>query len=435
MSAEFRIDLRWVERDGAPSLERHCLAEIGIEAGGVPLTATTGSARKGSRKRIRASAYHLATWFVSNWWRLRWESAGSGSSWEMSHRMGAVANGYLWPDVEISGSNETVRVRAEPTGLGSPQALRFLHGADIDVPANEFEATALGFVEAVASRVESSANSQDSNELPLAWRDLSAELKDAAAGFERSLEARMGFDPEQAAPRLLSSLQDAAAQAGRSAVEELADASKDQVLQHFRTLWRALPDQGKTLSLGGSQSLAETAAGTRRKNAKPWMRGVSLARAARREWSTGDGPLDTPRLAELCGVPPEWIRQPSGAAGPMPAALRDIDDPRLLKASLQKRHPNGRRYALARIIGDHIATDGAERLLPVTDAGTDRQKYQRAFATEFLCPFESLRDYIGTRVPDDDILEDAGQHFKISPVLIQSALLSHGVMNRRTLEP
>ena len=349
--------------------------------------------------------------------------------------MGAVGNGYLWPDVEISGSNETVRVRAEPTGLGSPQALRFLHGADIDVPVNEFEATVLGFVEAVASRVESSANSQDSNELPLAWRDLSAELKDAAAGFERSLEARMGFDPERADPQLLSSLQDAAAQAGRSAVEELADASKDQVLQHFRTLWRALPDQGKTLSLAGSQAIAETATGTRRKNAKPWMRGVALAKAARREWSTGDGPLDTPRLAELCGVPPEWIRQPSGAAGPMPAALRDIDDPRLLKASLQKRHPNGRRYALARIIGDHIATDGAERLLPVTDAGTDRQKYQRAFATEFLCPFESLRDYIGTRVPDDDILEDAGQHFKISPVLIQNALLSHGVMNRRTLEP
>ena len=65
----------------------------------------------------------------------------------------------------------------------------------------------------------------------------------------------------------------------------------------------------------------------------------------------------------------------------------------------------------------------------MTDAATDRQKFQRAFGQAFLCPIDGLRDHLGSRNPDDDWIEDMVRHFNVSSWLVRAALINHGVLN------
>ncbi len=88
----------------------------------------------------------------------------------------------------------------------------------------------------------------------------------------------------------------------------------------------------------------------------------------------------------------------------------------------------GRRFEAARLIGDRLLVTSGEPLQPATRAHTFRQKAQRAFAAEFLCPIESLHDEIGNDHSNDSIEEVAGV-FEVSPVLVATQLRNHGLLS------
>ena len=411
---------------------RHFLADLGIEVAGVPLTSSIQGSRKQVRSRIRVSAYHLAAWFVTNWWRLRWEPEGAGHSWRMSHCMGAVGNGYLWPDIEISGGEDTVRIHATPFLAEPTSRFRFLYGLDQSVSAADFEDAVQGLVGSVTKRLSNPILDcpVDVRALSAAWDDLERETQDQDAAFLRSLEARMGFDPEEADGYLLSALEALTRYVGNGAIEEVATASKHAALWDLETLLETIHTSGTLLTLGPPVSLSETAEDSNRTSSEPWRQGVELARAARHKWQVGDDELDDGQLAEICGVQGDWIREGADTLGPMPAGLRDPSRIGALRVTLQKRHPNGRRFALARIIGDHIMAASTERLLPITNSRTQRQRFQRAFATELLCPIESLKEFVENREPDDELLDDASLRYQVPPMQIERSLVNNGLWPR-----
>ncbi|MDD3449040.1 MAG: hypothetical protein PHF72_08440, partial [Gammaproteobacteria bacterium] len=88
---------------------------------------------------------------------------------------------------------------------------------------------------------------------------------------------------------------------------------------------------------------------------------------------------------------------------------------------------------LARLVADHIYRSAGDRLLPATDARTARQKFQRAFAQEFLCPFTALSDFLGSTEPTDDRIEEAADLFNVSPLLVKTTLVNRGVLGREVL--
>lgn len=244
----------------------------------------------------------------------------------------------------------------------------------------------------------------------------------------------MGFDPEEAEPPVLVGLRQAAEEAGRNPVEELAASSKSRALEDFETLWRDIRQRSCPMRLHVTPDMKAKAADVKVSSQKPWSRGAALAELVRREWSIDGGAVDNRDLAELCEVSVDWIHHGFEENVPIPAGFRSGSDDGRLEASLKKRHPTGRRFALARIIGDHLLAGDGDRLLPVTDTTTERQQFQRAFAQAFLCPFESLRYHLGSNYPDDDFIEAAAQHFNVSSWLIRSALINHGVLSPATLE-
>jgi Zn-dependent peptidase ImmA (M78 family) len=92
-----------------------------------------------------------------------------------------------------------------------------------------------------------------------------------------------------------------------------------------------------------------------------------------------------------------------------------------------------RRFELCRLIADGLVASEGDLLLPATVSRTSRQKFQRAFAQEFLCPFDALRERLGPSVPADEDIEDAAAHFEVSPLVIQTTLVNKGILPRDLL--
>lgn len=91
--------------------------------------------------------------------------------------------------------------------------------------------------------------------------------------------------------------------------------------------------------------------------------------------------------------------------------LREGDGEKNIVA-LSASWPQGRRFELCRSLGDAIWS-GNDALGPITGAKTGRQKFQRAFAQSFLCPYEDLLSYINTETPSEDDIAAAARSFHV----------------------
>ena len=84
--------------------------------------------------------------------------------------------------------------------------------------------------------------------------------------------------------------------------------------------------------------------------------------------------------------------------------------------------------ASSRTLSRPEAPPQARRGWPSTDLSTARQKFQRAFAAEFLCPIDELKAFL-----DDDYsesaIEDAAAHFDVSERTVESPLANNGVLS------
>jgi hypothetical protein len=100
---------------------------------------------------------------------------------------------------------------------------------------------------------------------------------------------------------------------------------------------------------------------------------------------------------------------------------------------LHSKWDTGRRFELARLLGDRIAGNGDGQLFPATNSYTYRQKLQRSFAVELLCPFEALRDMLHDDLSPEAI-EDVAEHFDVSDRVVRTLLVNHGLLGRDELE-
>lgn len=154
----------------------------------------------------------------------------------------------------------------------------------------------------------------------------------------------------------------------------------------------------------------------------PWKVAVDNARELRGEIGNADDPIDTNTLFELLGVAFSDINKwdPMGRSS---VSVGIPTDDKNIKFVPRKKHPISKRFELSRYVGDFIYT-GSNQWLTNTDLGTSRQKYQRAFAAEFLCPINGLIEFLKNDFSDEAI-EDAALHFCVSEKTISSLLANN----------
>lgn len=379
------------------------------------------------------SGYPIADWLAWNWWRLRWEVGQPSDEnavrrWNFAHRMSTIGEGYAWPNITIFSDGVHSSLFSTPSRSPETSLFRYIGASGQTVPAVSLETAIDGFVEDILTRLER-AGIRESN-LHGLWNELKTERAHPELTRFRRLEAQLGYDPDEAEEAAIRLRLDDAPRLGEEALGEIAaDATlDDNALSNMMTAsdfeniarrnsFEANPNDAITLS--DNTNLLQPG------QVEAWRWGEQAAQAIRAQERLDGEPVSETTLAGFAGSVSQAISSQRWHSCKISFAL-DCDDG--TRVSLRSRRQTGKRFDLARLIGDRLLqtqrSAPAEPLSPATRASSYRQKAQRAFAAEFLSPFAFVEEMLGGDYSEEKQNEVA-DHFDVSPMTIQTQLVNH----------
>ena len=412
-----------------PSI-RETAGQLTIRLGDVSLTKNEDIWSRTVRDSVLVSAYPLAMWLAASWWRLSYEPLPRhGMSpvldWRMSHEMGAANSGFVWPYVVMASDGEVVQTWTLPSDASSTQSVRYLAGlsAPRATTIESFQRSVSDFIGMVLSRLRSVGCAD--TDLAGLWGLVLEDQADSACAMARRLEAQMGYDPDECPQLVMEEALDLEKKLGISALSELAPVfgrrHNGAALGEISKLANVDGLQGKPGAIVSQMAEAHAAA-------PPWQRAVEAARQLRAKLGNEGDPLDDASLYGLLGLKSEAVaewspptRHQVGLAVPM--------ENQSLKFVPRKRHPVAKRFEFARFLGDYANSEPSSWLAS-TDLATSRQKFQRAFAAEFLCPIKSLDRFLSGDFSEPAI-EEAATEFHVSEKTVESSLANNGYIASR----
>ncbi len=406
------------------------LGELGIHVGQTCLTQAVDCETNKPRNGATLSAYRLAEWLAWHWWRLRWEPERQrprDMDWSAAHDLACIGGGWLWPNITIKSDGERIVLHARSSREVHTEPLRYTMDANVIISAKTFEDGIDEFIGSVLTRLEACKCRE--TDLHSIWSDLITERQDEEVSLYRRFEAYLGYNPDEADPALIEGLIVDGAIVGLDAMSEVAADDRQSALGVRETAreygFDTCPDDGVQ---------CDSALPTFDRSQVPaWKVGVEVARQLRGQEGLGDEPITNARLADVCGINKKVLsgQEPTGDI----AFAFALDDKNSRKGRIVLRSPReqGRRFAIARLLADRILDEHGELLHPATRAYTYRQKMQRAFAGEFLCPVDSLLGFVNDDFSDEK-QQDAAEHFNVSPLTVQTLLVNNGYLDREDSE-
>lgn len=429
LNRELIIAADWERLDEGSPEERACFGSLAIRYDDVWLTECLDAYVNRARSAPMLSAYHLAEWMAWNWWRLRWEPRTHAADWAFAHRLTTIGEGYIWPNITIFSDGERTHLIARPTQERPATPIRYISEFAAVVPSGQFEATVDQFVEQVRGQLRY-AEISESN-LDRVRADVRGERSDPEIGKRRKLEALLGHDPDQANRVVVERLVADAQTLGERAMNEVAaDHGHGGEVLTADTLFAQAASQGFDASPGDAVRLARGTALPRIGAVPAWKLGAEAARALRGQEQLGDRLIANDTLAGLAGARSQALTD----VNPGSQISFALDEgPKQGRVVLRSKWPAGRRFELARLIGDRLVAHEGGRLLPVTRAYTYRQKMQRSFAAELLSPFETVDAMVAGDYSAEKQL-DVADHFQVSELTIRTLLVNHRRLERDELD-
>lgn len=429
MPRDWSIEADWALLESGSPEERAGFAALNITAYGTCLTAGHDRLLRSIREAPFLSAYHLAEWMAWNWWRLRWEPRKSATEWELSHAMASVGNGYIWPNIHILSDGQDITLLSKSTPERESTPYRYLSDSVSFIPASEFESETDIFIEAVLRRLEDCRISKSN--LTDIWRAILEERQDPALSRQRKLEALLGEDPGEMDETSLQKLLGEAVLSGQAALEEIAaNRSPGQGAPDIGALIELARREG-TKARPGDRIRLSSAVDTQTKPA--WEVGTEAAQSARKHFRLDpSAAIPNRSLSGFYGAP-ESLLESAGTLPQLDLSLSLTEPRRESRVLLRSRWGTGRRFELARLLGDHLVYATDDPMIPVTRSSTYRQKVQRAFAAEFLSPFEAVDEMLG-RDYSMESQQDVAHHFDVSELTVRTMLANHNRISRGELD-
>ena len=251
------------------------------------------------------------------------------------------------------------------------------------------------------------------------WQLIREDRTDKESAKYRRLEAEMGYDHDECPEELMNKALALEKKMGTAALSELAPVYGNPAIQ---TPLAAIEEIAESRGLIGVPTATPCVASTLQ--GAPWQRAVAAAGALRRTIGNPKDMIDNANLCELLGISASEVEQWSPVKR-NDAAIAVPESGNRFKFIPRKKHPIAKRFELARFIGDYLLTGHINgEWLTSTDLSTSRQKYQKAFAAEFLCPIAALREFLQDDYSESAI-EDAVDHFQVSPMTVDSLLVNN----------
>lgn len=431
-SRAFDLKATWPE---GSRIGEEDVADIVIRANGEVLTRLVDVVNDETRDFIRAPAVTLALWFADKWWRLRFEpypqTLVPPSDWRRCHELTAVSGGIRWPPLMFYGTGERVVVAPRAGIADVPGPVRYLNLVVASIDGESYENQLDGFFDTIIDRC---ASATDGHALSIVLSDLRREREYPGTAAWRRLEAQLGYDVDAAPDELMEQFALLREQIGEVAVTEAAMSAPGQRSAAF--LREAL--------LAAEESEVEIDRRVAREfelvNRRPaaimsaWQLAEGVASELRSHIGIRRGPIRGAAFADILCQQWEVLKDARATARHLPyAAVASRTGDRERFAMKSDRSAAHRRFELARALGD-AAWDANAGFAPVSDAKTDRQKFQRAFAQSFLCPFDDLLEFMDTRTPGPSDILAAARHFHVTEGVVRTVLVNKHVLPRETLE-
>jgi len=415
--------------DEGSAEERACFGALHIQYGSISLTEGQDGFVNKVRSAPLLSAYHLAEWMAWNWWRLRWEPRSNAPDWQFAHRLTTIGEGYIWPNITTFSDGERIALVARPTRERPDTPFRYISDRAAVVRAREFEYVVDQFIEQIRGLLRAEEISESN--LDRIWNDLGEERTNPETAKRRKLEALLGCDPDKANQSAIERLVEDAQTLGQPAMNEIAaDNAQGGELMTADTLramaescgFDALPEDVVRLTPGSGLPRAG--------DVPAWQLGAAAAKALREQERRGVEPIGNEILARLAGAQTRALTE--RVPGPKISFALDTGAAKS-RVVLRSKWETGRRFELARLIGDRIVAPAGGRLFPATRAYTYRQKMQRSFAAELLSPFEAIDDMLAGDYSIEN-QQDAAEHFHVSELTIRTLLVNHRRLEREELD-
>ena len=385
----------------------------------------------------RVSAFRLAEWLLWNWWRIRWEPSRSEAdslSWQQAHETASIGGGWLWPRITFDSDGHNVGISSAGSEATVTEPVSFLGEDDEQfVSAGAFEQGVDSFCEEVISQLAD--NRLAPNSVSRMWDELQDERSDSALATYRRFEALLGCNPDEGDEGIIRQLTKDRSILGEQAANEVA--ANAPVMQGAAVTADSLLSVARQTGLdisernGASSPMTDNTMTLMESDYPgplvPWQVGQNAAKSLRRSERLDDRPISDRLLCEMCGLPDGVIARSSPLKPPMAYTLSTKKGRRMV---FRSRVSSGRRFDAARLLGDKLLVRNGESLQPATRTHTFRQKMQRAFAAEFLCPFDALLDRLDGDLSDDSI-EEAAERFRVSPMLVATRLEDSGMLDSR----
>lgn len=396
-------------------------APFSIHVGDRSLTSNENSWTHAVEDEVIVSIGAVAEWLVHSWWRLRWETSPDSdmptTEWRVAHELASAGEGFVWPAVEFVPDLVAMRVRSRLARDRTPQSVRYLDC--LDAPAavsfTTFDSQARALIDAVVARLEKTGCAST---LPDNWRQLQEEITDPELTHWRRIEAQLGYYPDRGPQSVIEqahSLEDAL---GEQTAAEVLPAYWDiPGPERIRECESLMDSEGLEATPDKITPPVINGAGLD----QPWQIGVATARKLRKDRGVSTDPLGTTSLCDWLGIARDSYQRAAPPTGTLRVGLAVRRKGMGYRFHLRKKHDVGRRFELARALGDLVlsGTD-ADQSLAWTDMATSRQQYQRAFAAELLCPIAAICES-PTAARDVDAEEQA-YRFKVSEWVVRHQL-------------
>lgn len=430
-----KIKMNWEALNSGSPEEIACFAALEISAYEESLTQGHDQLAMCVRNAPYLSAYHLAEWFAWNWWRLRWESRKTLNElsppheWQLSHCMSSIGGGYIWPNIQIFSDGKNINFITKPTVERASTPYRYIKDSVNVIPASIYENELDEFIESVIARLKL-RDIKNSN-LEKIWADVSEERQCLTMSQFRKIEALLGEDPCEVDAREIENFIKMARDIGENAGEEIAaDRMQGEDIPNITNLLAEVQAKGEATNPNDRVRLNSKVVAN--SDEKAWRIGVETARTLREQIGVTGDAVSNQKLAELFGVQSKILANTNNSVVSVISASWTANNGGASKVLLRSKWETGRRFELARLLGDHLMNNFDEPLLPLTRTRTFRQKAQRAFAIEFLSPIHMVKDMLAGDYSSES-QEDVAHYFNVSPKALSTLLVNNKVIDREEL--
>ncbi|MFF2535215.1 ImmA/IrrE family metallo-endopeptidase [Streptomyces cyaneofuscatus] len=422
-----KISWEWEPAPGVRLPEHEATwARIEIRAGGEVVTLLEDSESGSSRRSIYAPLYPLAEWLAFNWWKLLFNSRLSRpeliNAFErtrltdpelLRNNFRRIGDGFSWPDLAIipAGNQTTVSWRPYTSPVANWK-IRYIGRGDVAVASADIQGEFARIINAVISRLDERGIT--STVLHKEWAAVTG--ADAEEADYCRTAARLGLDPYSEAHEFEDEIIRSSQILATGLFTDFIDAvsptrirqsqkwvsQAEAKIEEIATPWDSRAQQIRA-ALSGVKILS---------NSRPWEAGWEQARLAReaaevdcvQQFNVGN------YVATQDLISPEPRIQALGRRDGRGAAL---------VIGSRQSSSRTRNFLEGRAFWHSVANSGDSFL--VTDAYTEKQKVERAFAAELLAPaagISQLLDGDPWSVSLENV-ERIADHFDVSAVLVQ----------------